>query len=92
MACPHEEFVTNVQVDRITDGEGGDVSHFFAEVTIRCTQCQEAFCFVGMERGLDPLKPMMSVMGEEARLPIRPSSEANQELLPMSGFTIKRRT
>lgn len=90
MVCQHEEFWADVEVHRITDGEGGPVTHYYCDVKVRCEQCKETFCFIGMEHGLDPTKPMMSVLGDEARLPIRPSSEADQPLLPGSGFRIRK--
>ncbi len=63
-------------VARITEEEGGPVTAYSADLRITCSRCGESFVFVGLDRGLAPDRPMMSFLGDEARLPIRPRSEA----------------
>lgn len=90
MACQHEDFSVRVNVGRLSAVEGGPISNYTADVQIQCAQCGEAFCFIGMEHGSDPAKPMCSFLADEARLPIRPSSEANKDLPIIPGFRVKR--
>lgn len=85
MACEHLNFGATVSVGRISDEDGGRIKAYTADVQIRCADCGEAFIFLGMECGSAPNKPMVSVLGEEARLPIRPQSEANQPMPARKG-------
>lgn len=75
-ACPHMKFSALVGVHRLTDTENGPVKAFTAEVRIHCDDCGEAFVFMGLPWGSHLQSPTMSVGGEEARLPIEPSSKA----------------
>lgn len=75
MSCAHEDFEANVDVQRLTDVEGGPVTSFYVEVKIRCTACQEPFCFRGAPHGLSPLRPTISFDGTELTAPIHPMSD-----------------
>jgi hypothetical protein len=69
-------FSAQVGVHRLTDVENGPVKAFTAEVRIHCVDCGQAFAFIGLPWGSHPSSPTMSVGGEEARLPIEPTSKA----------------
>lgn len=73
-SCPHENFRANVAVNRLEDTKA-----FSADVTIQCADCNERFVFVGLPGGSHPNVATSSVFGHEARLPIRPASEAHRE-------------
>lgn len=78
MSCQHDNFHANVDVTRILDGEDdGDPTHFVAEVTIRCADCDEPLGFKGMPAGMSFDRPMVSVGGDEARLPLLSPAELN---------------
>lgn len=70
MSCDHEKFHANVDVQRITDS-----SVWYADVRVRCAQCDQEMQFIGFPMGLSPAEPMVSVDGKEARLPFRPYDE-----------------
>ena len=71
-ACEHLEFEARVEVGRLTEGEGGKVTSFSADVRITCTDCGKPFLFVGVPFGLSPNQPTVSVDGQELRCPIIP--------------------
>ena len=72
MTCPHENFTRRFDVHRITDGEGGPVRNYFADIAISCTDCGLPFHFVGLPSGLSFTRPMVSVDATEMRAPIAP--------------------
>lgn len=71
-ACKHEDFESQVVVNRLEDQ---DPMVFLAEVTIVCRGCGAPFRFKGMSGGLNFERPMCSADALEARLPIEPSSK-----------------
>ena len=90
--CEHLNFAANVAVNQITDGEGGKVEAFCADIHIECIDCHLPFQFIGLPLGVSFDKPMMEVDGLEARLPIAPQGEIPHPLgSKIRGFEIKRR-
>lgn len=87
--CEHLNFACNVNVNRITVGEGGPVESYSADVTIACDSCGLPFRFLGLPMGLDPTGACVSADGTEARLAIHPKGEAlpGEDKLP-PGFRI----
>jgi hypothetical protein len=49
-----------------------DTTGFMADVKIRCADCNMPFRFRGLPAGASTTVPMVSVLGDEARLPIEP--------------------
>jgi len=92
MPCEHLNFAAQVNVARLTDGDDGPVTGYSADVEIICADCREQFVFIGLPGGYSPTEPMVSVDMTEARLPIRPSSEAKNPMLPRlhPGFRVRR--
>jgi hypothetical protein len=88
-ACEHEEFAVFASVGRITDGDGGPVAGFTAEVRVSCDRCREPFRWVGAPAGLSPRQPMVSVDELELRAPIRPASSDPDFGLGIPGFAIR---
>ncbi len=41
--CVHQDFEAGVKVARLSDGEGGPITGFSADVTILCMQCRIPF-------------------------------------------------
>lgn len=73
--CTHEDFEARVDVQRLTDVEGGPVTAFVAEVSLHCAACSEPFCFRGVPLGLSHLAPTMSFDGTVLSAPIHPMSD-----------------
>jgi hypothetical protein len=72
--CLHKSFFAQVNIARITaDGtEDGPASHFYADVTIKCVECETPFHFVGVNGGLSPREPRCDPFAVELRAPIKP--------------------
>lgn len=69
--CSHENFAATVDVRRLTD-EQGRVRNFIAEVTVRCTQCEQPFHFVCADTGFSFVRPTVSVGATMLHAPIAP--------------------
>lgn len=86
--CDHEEFEAVVDVNRLTDVEGGPVTAYSADVRIECTQCGEHFVFIGAPMGLSPREPRTSVLGQIIHLPIKPEGAPAAFGLDGPGFNV----
>jgi hypothetical protein len=78
--CKHESYTAEVDVHRITDGDGGPVRSVVAEVQIRCAFCQLPFRFVGPPTGLAFSHPCVNVPGTKLLAPIEPGERAIDEV------------
>lgn len=67
MSCKHETFHACVKVARLEDSGG-----FMAEITVKCSQCDLPFQFLGLEPGLDLQGARVSIDGLEANIAICP--------------------
>lgn len=68
--CPHLNFEAQVDVNRLTEKEGGPVTKWAADIRIRCADCGAECHFVGVDQGLSFRRPMCSADGTELRAPI----------------------
>jgi hypothetical protein len=75
--CNHDHFQIECTVDRIEDV---DPITFYANIRIRCTECETPFHFIGLPYGLAPTEPRLEVGGLECRMPIGPGQ------LPIGNF------
>ena len=89
MACEHEEFDANVGVARLTSEEGGPITGYSAEITIRCRQCGKPFQFLGLEPGIDTQGARVSIDGLEANIAICPEGAKPNPLQRMA-FNVRR--
>jgi len=72
--CNHENFFANVKVGRILDDKTETkVEAFTADVTVECADCKTPFQFIGLQPGLHPDKPTVSIDRLELRAPIQPN-------------------
>lgn len=78
--CEHHDFQTNVGIGRLSDGEGGPIVAFTAEIRIECVQCGRKFQFLGLPAGVDMKGATVSIDGLEARMAICPEGEAASPL------------
>lgn len=89
MTCLHQNFRADVKVGRLA-AEGSDtIVGFTADIKVECSECGKPFEFIGLPMGYSPGQPMVSVDGQEARMPIKPEGEA----MPMDkliGFSIRQ--
>lgn len=88
-ACDHPEFVVDATVARLSKTEGGPITAFTVDVTVKCAKCNAPFRWLGLSAGSSPSHPMTSVDGRELRAPIAP--EGMEADLSIPGFTIRQR-
>lgn len=69
--CPHESFVAETKVARLGDDTGA-IRNFVAEISIRCTQCDQPFHFVGVDCGFAFTRPTVNVGATTLHAPIAP--------------------
>lgn len=89
--CPHEDFDAVVEVNRLTSEPGGPVTAYSADIRIRCAQCGEPFRWIGVQAGMRPDRPMVSVDETELHAPIRPASADPDFGLGIPGFAVRWR-
>ena len=75
MTCQHEDFEANVEVGRISAGDGGPIVSFVADITIMCADCRQSFGFRGLTPGMPADEPGVSPDAVVARLPLVSSDE-----------------
>lgn len=88
MNCPHMNFAVQANVGRLLrSDEDSTIVGFTMDVTVKCTECNKPFEFVGLPMGYSPYRPMCSVDGQEARMPIKPVGE--QMAIGLPEFTVR---
>jgi hypothetical protein len=92
-ACPHENFGASVSVNRITGdaGPAAPVTAYAADITVQCEDCGEPFRWIGVQAGLMPDRPMVSVNETVLRAPLRPASADPDFGLGIPGFAVRWR-
>lgn len=83
MTCKHESFHCIVKVARLEDS-----GRFMAEITVKCSQCDKPFQFLGLQPGLDLNGARVSLDGLEANIAICPQG-AKPSPLGIMGYDIK---
>lgn len=86
-ACEHLDFSATVGVGRLTDGDGGPVTSWCADIKIQCAKCGRPMQFLGLPLGVNLRGPTMSVDGLEARLALMPQGEVPHPLKGFQAFT-----
>lgn len=74
MKCQHENFVCECRVNRLSEEEGGTVTGYSTNITMRCAACGLPFRFVGLSAGTHHSEPRVSTDGTELRAPIEPAT------------------
>lgn len=87
--CEHQNFHALVRVGRISKDEGGPITAYMADITVKCAECQQPFEFVGVPMGLSYDGPMCSPNMQELRIPLTPAGEVMVQEQPMAGFRIR---
>jgi hypothetical protein len=73
--CKHERFLTSSKVFRLKESdESEEITGYSADIKIHCTECGQAFEFIGVPMGHSPIQPMVNADCTELRIPIRPST------------------
>ena len=85
--CEHPEFVADVDVNRLSHEDGGPITHYDADIRIRCKECGMDFEFVGAAYGMSPYHPAMSIDAKELHVPIVPEGGEVPRNLPGYGIS-----
>jgi hypothetical protein len=88
--CPHEEFDASVDVGRISDVEGGPIVQYSATMRVWCKACQEPMVWIGVDPGLSPRGPRMSIDAQSLVAPCRPETSPADFGLDGPGFDVRR--
>ena len=59
--CQHATFSATVEVNRLSREEGGPITHYDADVKIRCVECDRDFEFVGLPIGYSAYVPTTGI-------------------------------
>jgi hypothetical protein len=85
--CPHLNFKGDFKIARLTKTEGGPVIGYAADVRIKCDQCGLPFRWMGLDAGIHPQQPRVSVDALELRAPIEPAYVTEILGMPLTGGT-----
>lgn len=90
-ACPHLNFDAEVEVNCLGVGETSDGTPkaYSASIRVRCADCEELFRWIGVQAGMQPNRPMVSVDETQLHAPLRPSSSDPDFGLGIPGFAIQ---
>ena len=64
---------------------------YVAEVRVNCAVCDEPFRWIGVEAGMNPRKPTVSIDDLELRAPLRPASSDPDFGLGGIGYAVRMR-
>lgn len=90
--CQHESFEVSCNVSRLSEEEGGGISHFQADIKLKCHDCNLPFRFLGLDRGVSFRRPMIDTEALELRAPIAPGpspAENVHHVFEVSGESIR---
>lgn len=88
--CEHENFAANVRVGRLTKDDGGPVTGYCADVTVKCVDCGLPFRFIGLNAGNHFAEPRVSVDGTELRAPLEPAT--HEKFAPRASYSFPSRS
>jgi hypothetical protein len=71
--CDHPNFKCDANIFRLTDGEGGPVTGYTADIRIKCSECGLPFRFRGLPAGSHFAEPTVSADALELRAPLEPA-------------------
>ncbi len=74
VTCKHEDFHSDIRVNRIED-----LGEFCVELQVRCTQCDTPFQFTGLQTAIASHVPCVSTFGDVVNLPMVPGRRTISE-------------
>lgn len=87
--CEHENFQATVAIGRLTKEEDGPVTHYSAEITVKCADCGLELEWQGTPIGSSPYHPMVSADLKELRAPMMPPGEQVPLGLPVVSLRVR---
>jgi hypothetical protein len=90
IACLHENFDSRVGIHRLVD-DAGLLTGFQAEITLKCSECDQPFVFLGLPVGLSLDGAAVSIDGQELRVACAPSFDwvGPSKDIGARGFAVK---
>ena len=75
--CPHLNLAVEAHVTRLQENLDPEskIAGYAVDLTIKCTDCNEPFCWLGLPVGCSAVQPKVSFDRLELRAPITPSSQ-----------------
>ena len=86
MTCSHLNFAANASVGRLSDKEGGTITGYVVDVTVKCADCGLPFRWIGIAAGNHYAEPRVSIDGTELRAPLEPAT--HEKFLPSASYHI----
>lgn len=74
-SCEHHNFAATVGVARLAKNEGGPITGYMADITVKCADCGRPFQFLGLEPGIDTGGARVSIDGLEAHIALCPQGQ-----------------
>jgi hypothetical protein len=74
--CVHENFSAHVGVHRLSKVDGGPITGYVAEITVKCVDCGRPFQFLALQPGYDTQGATVSIDGLTANLALAPEGAA----------------
>lgn len=87
--CEHLNFRADVKVGRLSETDGGPITGYCADVTVKCADCGLPFRFIGLAAGNHHSEPRVSIDGTELRAPIEPAT--HQRFAASAAYTMPPR-
>lgn len=72
--CEHLNFYVHANVGRLSHDEGGPITGYCADITVKCNDCGLPFRFIGLAAGNHYAEPRVSADGKELRAPLEPAT------------------
>lgn len=89
--CLHKNFSADVNVIRLIKPDDRSIASFMTEITVRCSDCDEPFRWIGVQAGMMPSHPMCSIDETTLKAPIRPASSDPDFGMGIPGYAISMR-
>ena len=86
MTCEHVKFDAHCAIARLTQEDGGPVTNYMLQVSVKCADCGMEFEFRGCPDGYSPYGPTVSIDGLTMSVPIMPPGMPIPDNLP--GFRV----
>lgn len=93
VACTHENFACECDVNRLPTKEGGPIERYNLDVRVKCVDCGTPFRFIGLPAGLDLNGAAVSVDATQGRFAIAPKGQVVSVMEGgVVGFSVRNTT
>lgn len=89
--CDHPNFSAQVDVNRLSQKDGGPITSYVSEIRVECAECGQPFKFICPDVGMMTDRPCISPNGQELRVYVEPSDGSLDPTLRPPAFSIHHR-